>query len=150
MSVLNFYVCPHLLSCVSLYPSIMPVPAYYVCPHLFCLSPPIMSVPTYYHARLHSGFSAKLRICQASAGKMEPRSGIISGKNPTYPPTCQLSLEGFDLSICWSSTNLNNILIWPTQLGFRVWHSQLSLFIFISLFQIVQLFLNFIYSSVDF
>ena len=26
-------------------------------------------------------------------------------------------------------TSLKNILIWPTQLGFRVWHSQLSLFL---------------------
>ena len=34
------------LSCLS--PPIMSVPTYYVCPHLFCLSPPIVSVPTYY------------------------------------------------------------------------------------------------------
>ena len=32
---------------------------------------------TYCHTRLHLGFSAKLRIWQVSACKMEPRSGII-------------------------------------------------------------------------
>ena len=36
---------------------------------------------------LHLGFSAKLRIWQVSACKMEPRSGIISwlGPPPTHP-----------------------------------------------------------------
>ena len=41
---------------------------------------------------LHFGFSAKLRIWQVSACKMEPRSGIISYKKPsTHPPTSHLS-----------------------------------------------------------
>ena len=36
---------------------------------------------------LHLGFSAKLRIWQVSACKMEPRSGIISWFGPpTHPP----------------------------------------------------------------
>ena len=35
----------------------------------------------YCHTRLHLGFSAKLKIWQASACKMEPRSGIIFCKN---------------------------------------------------------------------
>ena len=45
----------------------------------------------YCHTRLHLGFSAKLRIWQVSACKMEPRSGIIIGQNlyvaaaPTRP-----------------------------------------------------------------
>ena len=34
--------------CVCLSPPIMSLPTFYVCPHLLCLSPPIMSVPTYY------------------------------------------------------------------------------------------------------
>ena len=38
-------VCPHLL-CLS--PPFMSVPTFYVCPHLSCLSPPIMYVPTFY------------------------------------------------------------------------------------------------------
>ena len=37
------------------------------------------------HTRLHLGFSAKLRIWQVPACKMEPRSGIIFCKNPTRP-----------------------------------------------------------------
>ena len=37
---------PH--QCLRLSPPIMSVPTYFVCPHLLCLSPPIMSVPTYY------------------------------------------------------------------------------------------------------
>ena len=51
-----------------------------------------MQIYTYCHTRLHLGFSAKLRIWQASACKMEPRSGYISCKTPTHPP-CHLSLE---------------------------------------------------------
>ena len=35
---------------------------------------------------LHLGFSAKLRIWQVSACKMEPRSGIISWLGPPTPP----------------------------------------------------------------
>ena len=51
MSVPTFYVCPHRLP-------IMSVPTYYVRPHLLCLSPPIMSVPTFhvcptYYVRPH-------------------------------------------------------------------------------------------------
>ena len=42
-AILTF--CPHLL-CLS--PPIMSVPTYYVCPHLLCLSPPIISVPTHH------------------------------------------------------------------------------------------------------
>ena len=38
----------------------------------------------YCHTRLHLGFSAKLRIWQVPACKMEPRSGNISWKN--HPP----------------------------------------------------------------
>jgi len=108
MSIPTFYVCAHLL---YLSQPIMSVLTYYVCPHLLCLSPPIMpvptyiltptcmTVPTYCHTQLHLGFLAKLRICQASACKMEPRSGIISCKNPTYQPTRHLILEVIDLSI---------------------------------------------------
>ena len=44
-------VCPHLL-CLSppimSVPTYMSVPPYHIYPHLFCLSPPIMSVLTYY------------------------------------------------------------------------------------------------------
>ena len=39
------------------------------------------------HTRLHLGFSAKLRIWQVSACKMEPRSGMIMYVGPTHPPT---------------------------------------------------------------
>ena len=41
----------------------------------------------YCHTRLHLGFSAKLRIEQESSCKMEPRSGIIFGQDPTRPDT---------------------------------------------------------------
>ena len=40
----------------------------------------------YCHTRLHLGFSAKLRIWQASACKMEPRSGIIFCQKPAGRP----------------------------------------------------------------
>ena len=43
----------------------------------------------YRHTRLHLGFSAKLRILQVPACKMEPQSGNISWKNhpaTTHPP----------------------------------------------------------------
>ena len=40
------------------------------------------------HTRLHLGFSAKLRIWQVPADKMEPQSGNISWKTPaSRPPT---------------------------------------------------------------
>ena len=43
----------------------------------------------YCHTRLHLGFSAKLRIWQAPACKMEPRSGMIMYLQPPthHPPT---------------------------------------------------------------
>ena len=63
----------------------------------------------YCHTRLHLGFSAKLRIWQASACKMEPRSGIISCKKPSTHPPRHLSLEGLDLSI-----NLSDHMSVPT------------------------------------
>ena len=40
--------CVSLSSPICLSPPIMSVSTYYVCPHLSCLSPTIMSVPTYY------------------------------------------------------------------------------------------------------
>ena len=45
----------------------------------------VLDIVRYCHTRLHLGFSAKLRIWQVPACKMEPRSGIISWKN--HPPT---------------------------------------------------------------
>ena len=47
--------------------------------------PPPNSKTSYCHTRLHLGFSAKLRIWQVPACKMEPRSWINSWKN--HPPT---------------------------------------------------------------
>ena len=47
------------------------------------------------HTRLHLGFSAKLRIWQVSACKMESRSGNISWKN--HPPTIWIFLVKFTL-----------------------------------------------------
>ena len=40
----------------------------------------------YCHTRLHLGFSAKLRIWQVPACKMEPQHCIIVMKPPTHPP----------------------------------------------------------------
>ena len=40
-----------------------------------------ISSPLFCHTRFHLGYSAKLRIWQVSACKMEPRSGIIIGQN---------------------------------------------------------------------
>ena len=56
------------------------------------------------HTRLHLGFSAKLRIWQVSACKMEPRSGNISWKNhpPTHPPTIWIFLVEYTLPWVWS------------------------------------------------
>ena len=53
----------------------------------FSLEEKIFPVCIYGHTRLNLGFSAKLRIWQVPACKMEPRSGIISWKNhqPTHP-----------------------------------------------------------------
>ena len=97
MFVPNYHDCPHLL-CLS--PPIMIVPTYYVCPHRLCLSPPIMSVPTYYvcphllclfspiftTVGLHLGYSARLKIWQVPARKMEPQSGyIMQLETPTQP-----------------------------------------------------------------
>ena len=48
---------------------------------------------SYCHTRLHLGFSAKLRIWQVPACKMEPRSGIIFCKNRPDRPTTQSSLR---------------------------------------------------------
>ena len=40
------------------------------------------------HTRLHLGFSAKMRIWQVAACKMEPQRGIVlDQKPPTHPPT---------------------------------------------------------------
>ena len=47
------------------------------------------------HTRLHLGFSAKLRIWQVSACKMESRSGNISWKN--HPPTIWIFLVKYTL-----------------------------------------------------
>ena len=58
----------------------------------FHISGQILDNILYYcHTRLHLGFSAKLRIQQVLACKMEPRSGIIFCKNrPDRPdPTDQ-------------------------------------------------------------
>ena len=43
----------------------------------------------YCHIQLHLGFSAKLKMCQVSACKMEPQSGfmIYLGPPTTHPPT---------------------------------------------------------------
>ena len=62
--------------------------------HIFC------------HTRLHLGFSAKLRIWQVPACKMEPRSGIIFCKNRPDRPTSQSS---FQTSILPSMSNNPNV-----------------------------------------
>ena len=68
----------------------------------------------YCHTRLHLGFSAKLRIWQVPACKMEPRSGIIFCKNPTRPdrpdPTTQSS---FKTSILQSMSYNPCLHVWP-------------------------------------
>ena len=51
----------------------------------------------------------------------------IVATNRLHPPPSFGRLRSQNLLI-WSSFNLHTILIWPTPLGFRVWHSQLSLF----------------------
>ena len=119
MSVPTFYVCPHLL-CLS--PPTMSVPTFYICPHQSCLSPPIilfadkpflnleclgnvrvclecfsrvfgqglegsmvsLSLRKGHFTWLHLGSSARLKIWQVPACKMEPQSGIISCKNPIH------------------------------------------------------------------
>ena len=120
MSVPTFYVCPHLL-CLS--PPIMSVPTFHVCPHILCLSPPFMSVPTYY-------------VCPHLLCLSPPIMSL-----PTYyvcPFLCSLFFFCLKLDpilwaheIFWKSNSFwTKSLIWPTQLRFRVWHSQLSLFHF--------------------
>ena len=60
------------------------------------------TVMYYCHTRLHLGFSAKLRIEQESSCKMEPRSGIIFGQDPTRPdPTRRVSLSQLLLTRFW-------------------------------------------------
>ena len=72
----------------------------------------------YCRTRLHLGFSAKLRIWQVSACKMEPRSGTkITGpashpppSNPSTEPKC--SWINILVNLVWINTTMN--LRWPT------------------------------------
>ena len=65
--------------------------------HLHTVVNVVLFQLSYCHTRLHLGFSAKLRVWQVPACKMEPRSGLISCKNrpdPTRPDqTLQLSFS---------------------------------------------------------
>ena len=74
--------------------------------------------PSYCHTRLHLGFSAKLRIWQASACKMEPQSGNIFGQNrpdPADPTTRRVSLKSpiSQLLLIRCSSNLNGRVARP-------------------------------------
>ena len=83
-----------------------------------------------FHTPLHLGFSARMRIWQVPACKMELRSGNISWKK--QPPTHDMDFS------CWIKHTLSLEclcslcsvwgLSWILNLKSRVWHSQLRLF----------------------
>ena len=54
-----------------------------VCVHRTPLETPVNFLYCFCHTRFHLGFSSKLRIWKVSSCKVEPRSGIIFGHNPT-------------------------------------------------------------------
>ena len=71
----------------------------------------------YCHTRLHLGFSAKLRIWQVPASKMEPRSGIIFCLNrPAGRPPDHLSVWGSvsQLLLTRSSPNFIDRFVRPS------------------------------------
>ena len=68
----------------------------------------------YCHTRLHLGFSAKLRIWQLPACKMEPQSGIILWLGPpTHSPPTHPQLSFF-CKCCWVSPPQQSMCGVPT------------------------------------
>ena len=55
--------------------------------HRTPLETPVNFLYCFCHTRFHLGFSSKLRIWKVSSCKVEPRSGIIFGHNPTWHNT---------------------------------------------------------------
>ena len=106
-----------MLNCAS--PPNMSVPTYYVCPHLLCLSPPIMSVPTFY--------VCPHLLCLSPPFMSAPTYNVCPKLLCLSPPIMSVPTHHFFL---FSQKYLRTLqfFIWPTQLRFRVWHSQLSLF----------------------
>ena len=82
-SVLNDMLLPLLLYHLSYLSSCSPNNC---CDDLICYNDFDFWGSPFCHTRLHLGFSAKLRILQVPACKMEPRSGIIICLRPPTPP----------------------------------------------------------------
>ena len=83
-------VCPNLL-CLS--PPIISVPTYYVCPHRLCLSPLIMFVPTHH-------FFADKPFLNLECGTSSPACPKFFSDHHTYLNNMGRQIE--NISLVWS------------------------------------------------